>query len=174
MRIHSVILLTAAFAATACAQRPSPAAEASVTIAGKKITINYSAPSVRGRKIFAEDGILKSDSTYPVWRAGANEATALDTAGDLTIGDLKVPAGKYTLFVLLDKTGWKLIVNKQTGQGGLDYDAKQDFGRVAMKMGKPAAMVETYKMTLSSPGGNRGHLTLEWENTSASVDFTVK
>jgi hypothetical protein len=84
-----------------------------------------------------------------------------------------VPAGKYTLYVLLDKAGWKLIVNKQTGQSGMEYDKSMDLGRVAMKMGKPAGMVEKYKMTLASLGGNKGRLTLEWENTSASVDFTV-
>src|SRR5215813_10476286 len=130
-RLFTTTLVFAATAAMACAQRPSPAAQTSATIAGKKITINYSAPSVRGRK---------------------------------------VPAGKYTLFVLLDKAGWKLIVNKQTGQGGLDYDEKQDLGRVPMKMAKTPALVETYKMTLTPTGGNKGRLTLEWENTSASVD----
>ncbi|MDE3166425.1 MAG: DUF2911 domain-containing protein [Acidobacteriota bacterium] len=156
------------------AQPLSPAAETSVTIAGKAITIKYSAPSVRGRKVFTPDGILTKDSTYPVWRAGANAATLLDSAADLTIGGLTVPAGKHTLYVLLDKGGWKLIVNKQTGQSGMMYDEKQDLGRVAMTMGKPAAFVEKYKMTLASTGGNKGRLTLEWENTSASVDFTVK
>jgi hypothetical protein len=152
----------------------SPSADTSVTIAGKAITIKYSSPSVRGRKIFGDDGLISHDQNYPVWRAGANAATLLDTAGELTIGSLKVPAGKYTLFVLLDKAGWQLIVNKQTGQSGLDYDAKQDLGRVKMTMGKPPALVEKYKMTLAAAGGNKGKLTLEWENVTASVDFTVK
>jgi hypothetical protein len=166
--------LVAAFAMPVFAQRPSPAAETSATIAGKTITIKYSAPSVRGRKVFSPDGILTKDATYPVWRAGANEATLLDSPAGLTIGSLTVPAGKHTLYVLLDKAGWKLIVNKQTGQSGMTYDEKQDLGRVPMTMGKPAAFVEKYKMTLTSLGGNKGRLTLEWENTSASVDFTVK
>jgi len=167
-------VLFAATAITAAAQPLSPPAETTATIGGKKITIKYSAPSVRGRKVFSEDGILKNDATYPVWRAGANEATELDTAGNLTIGSLNVPAGKYSLYVLLDKGGWKLILNKDTGQSGMDYDEKKDFGRVAMTMGKPAAMVEKFKITLSPAGGNKGRLTMEWENTSASVDFTVK
>jgi hypothetical protein len=169
--LHRALLFAAA--AIAAAQPLSPPAETSVTIAGKTISIKYSAPSVRGRKIFSEDGILKNDATYPVWRAGANEATLLQTTGNLSMGDLKIPAGKYSLYVLLDKAGWQLIVNKQTGQSGMEYEKSSDFGRVPMKMGKPPAMVEKYKMTLSSLGGNKGRLTLEWENTSASVDFTV-
>ena len=69
---------------------------------------------------------------------------------------------------------WQLIVNKQTGQSGMDYDKSQDLGRVPMKVTKPAAPVETYKMTLSSAGGNAGKLELTWENVVASVDFTAK
>ncbi len=170
----AAVFTFAALAVTGSAQPLSPPAETSVTIAGKAISIKYSAPSVRGRKIFTDDGILTKDATYPVWRAGANTATELDTAGELTIGTVKVPAGKYSLYVLLDKAGWKLIVNKETGQSGMTYDEKQDLGRTPMVMGKPAAMVEKYKMTLSSLGGNKGRLMLEWDNTSAHVDFTVK
>ena len=175
MKLHLTLtaaLLFAASVAPALAQ--SPAAEATATIAGKTITIHYSAPSVRGRQIFAEGGLISKDSTYPVWRAGANAATLLDSPAELTIGSLAVPAGKHSLFVLLDKSGWKLIINKQTGQSGLDYDASQDLGRVPMQMSKAPALVETYKITLTPTGGNHGRLTLAWENTVASVDFSVK
>ena len=80
----------------------SPPATATVTIAGKTITINYSSPRVNGREghIFNKDGLIEqTHKSYPVWRAGANAATALHTDADLTIGDLNVPAGNYTLFV---------------------------------------------------------------------------
>src|SRR5664279_6573 len=69
---------------------------------------------------------------------------------------------------------WVLIVNKQTGQSGTDYDAKQDLGSVKMTMSKPTAMVEQLKYTLSAAGGNKGKLQLAWENVAASVNFTVK
>ena len=69
---------------------------------------------------------------------------------------------------------WELIVNKQTGQSGLEYDAKQDLGRVKMTMSKPPALVEQMKFTLATAGGNKGKLTLAWENVVASVNFTVK
>jgi hypothetical protein len=152
----------------------SPPAETSATINGKKVEIKYSAPSVRGRKIFGAGGVISNDAHYPVWRAGANNATALHTDADLTIGTLNVPKGDYTLFVDTGAPTWQLIVNKQTGQGGLDYDKAQDLGRTPMKMAKPPALVETYKMTLSSAGGNKGKLELAWENVVASVDITAK
>jgi hypothetical protein len=179
-RVVSSVLAIATAAGMALAQdapkkktAPSPAAEASATIGGKAVTIKYSAPSVKGRKIFGADGILKSDPTYPVWRAGANNATALHTEGDLTIGSLSVPKGDYTLYVLPEDSGWKLIVNKQTGQWGTVYQEAQDLGRVPMKMAKPASTVETMKYTLAGTG-NKGTLTLEWDNVSASVNLTSK
>ena len=61
----------------------SPPAKASATIAGKRITIKYGAPSIRGRQIFSEAGLLSKDWTYPVWCAGANAATTLITDADL-------------------------------------------------------------------------------------------
>lgn len=147
----------------------SPPAETSVAIDGKNIAIKYSAPSMRNRKIFGE-----LEPYGKVWRAGANAATALHTEADLDINGLAVPKGDYTLFVYLDQNQWQLIVNKQTGQWGLSYDQAQDLGRVKMTMGKPPAPIETYKMTLTATGGKKGKLQLEWENTIAFVDFTVK
>lgn len=158
------------------AQQPplSPSKSTSVAINGKTITINYSAPSLRGRKVFGPDGIISKDGTYPVWRAGANAATALHTEADLTIGSLTVPKGDYTLYVATDANPWQLIISKQTGQEGSEYNKDQDLGRVRMQISKPAAPIETYKMTLSGAGGNKGKLQLEWENVVAAVDFTAK
>ena len=162
-------ILTALFA-TACLQaQQSPPEETSVTIAGKALRIDYSAPSMRGRKIF---GGLEPYGR--VWRAGANAATALHTDANLDMGGLSVPKGDYTLFVYLDPKQWQLVVSKATGEWGLDYDPSRDLGRVKMEMSKPARPVETYKMTLSSAGGNKGKLQLEWENTIAEVPFTVR
>jgi hypothetical protein len=149
----------------------------SITISGKKIDINYSAPAVNGRqgKLFGKDGTIGSDTNYPVWRAGANAATALHTDADLDVGGIAVPKGDYTLFInLANPAAWELIINKQTGQSGLEYDAKQDLGRVKMTMSKPPAMVEQMKFTLSNAGGNKGKLQLAWEDHVASVPLTVK
>ena len=84
-------------------------------------------------------------------------------------------SGDYTLFInLADPNNWELIINKQTGQWGLRYDQAQDLGSVKMTMSKPSTMAENLKYTLTDEGGNRGKLTLEWENYGASVSFTVK
>jgi hypothetical protein len=169
---------TAAFSQPQKKAPASPPAETSVTIGGKQISIKYSAPSMKGRKIFGGADALQPDNT--VWRAGANNATALHTDADLTIGNLQVPKGDYTLYVYLDPKGWQLIVSKQTGQWGINRDGtttldeSKAIGRTPMTMSKPPAPIETYNMTLASTGGNTGKLTLEWENVVASVNFTAK
>jgi len=148
----------------------------SITVGSKKITISYSSPAVNGRvgKLFGKDGTIGGDENYPVWRAGANAATALHTDADLDIGGLAVPKGDYTLFInLANPDNWELIVNKQTGQSGLEYDAKQDLGHVKMTMAKPAALVEQLKYTLTNTGG-KVKMQLAWENHDASVMVTVK
>jgi hypothetical protein len=169
-------LVVAAAGLVVAQQEPplSPRAGTAVRIGGKKITIKYSAPSVRGRRIFGEGGVVSKDRTYPVWRAGANEATALHTDGDLDIKGLAVPMGDYTIYVMVNTDPWQLIINKQTGQSGTIYNKDQDLGRVPMDMRRPPVLIETYTMTLSDTGPNAGKLQLEFENFIASVPFTVK
>ena len=167
------IALCAATATAGWAQ--SPPASADVTVGGKNISIRYSAPSVRGRKIFGDGGLLSRDPTYPAWRAGANSATTFHTDADLDLGGLHVPRGTYTLYVWVqDPAAWQLIVSKQTGQWGLSYAASQDLGRVKMTMAKPPALVERLNYALTDQGSNKVELKLAWEQHVATVPITVK
>jgi hypothetical protein len=158
-------------AATAKKAPASPPEKATGTIGGHEISITYSSPGVKGRegKIFTKDGLISHNPHYPVWRAGANAATTFETNGDLMIGDLHVPAGKYTLFVdISDPDQWTLIVNKKTGEWGLAYDASQDLGKTKMQMIKPSSMVENLKWDVKGDGG-KGTITLAWEDHQGSV-----
>jgi hypothetical protein len=170
------ILLTAmAAAAAATVWAQSPPATATVTVTGKTLNVRYSAPSVRGRKIFGDGGLLSRDPTYPAWRAGANSATTFHTDADLDVGGLAVPKGTYTLYVWVkDPDNWQLIINKQTGQWGLSYAASQDLGRVKMTMSKPPAAVETLRYTLTDQGAGKVELKLAWEQHVATVPITIK
>ena len=146
----------------------SPPTNVAATIAGKKITIDYYAPSMHGRKIMG--------SLVPfgeVWCTGANWATKITTEADLEMGDLKLPKGSYSIWTIPDQKEWTLVINKQTGQFHLDYDASRDFGRTKMNVKMLASPVETFKIDLRSDGGNKGTLALAWETTEASIPFTV-
>jgi len=112
-----------AVAATLSAQPgppKSPPATESSTIAGKSITITYNSPRVNGRAghIFTPDGLISHDPHYPVWRAGANAATALHTDADLDIGGITVPKGDYTLFVdITDPDNWSSSSTSRPANG---------------------------------------------------------
>ena len=115
------------------------------------------------------------DPTAPIWRAGANSATAFHSDADLNIAGLAVPKGDYTLYVnVKDPDAWELVINKQTGQWGTEYDASKDLGRVKMQMTKPPALIEMLKYTITGTGGNKGTIQLAWENHISSVSVTAK
>jgi hypothetical protein len=172
---YLMILASLMVALNSAWAQDSPPETATGKIGNATLVIKYCAPSVRGRQIFGEGGRVMSDSTAPIWRAGANDATAFHTDADVTVGGLAVPKGDYTLYVnVKDPDAWELIINKETGQWGTKYDASKDLGRVKMEMRKPPAPIEVLKYTISSTGGNKGTIQLAWEKHIASVGVTAK
>ena len=175
-RIVPAVLVLSLAATTVFAQHEgdkkkplSPPATATGSIGGVTITIDYSAPSKRDRPIM---GALVPYGQ--VWRTGANAATTMTTSGDLVIGGLAVPAGKYTLYTLPGEKAWKLIINKQNGQWGTVYEEKQDIGRVDMKVEAVKPVVETFVIAVKSGKGKTGALTFTWENLETSVTVAAK
>jgi hypothetical protein len=107
-----------------------------------RIVITYGQPHARGRQVVG--GLIPMDT---VWRFGANMATTLHSDVDVRLGELRVPPGDYSLFVLYTRSGWSLIVNRGTGQWGTDYDPSKDLGRVplaARTLGEPEESLSIY------------------------------
>ena len=146
----------------------SPPDSVRTRVGGAAVGVRYSRPSMRGRVIFGH--IVPWNK---VWRTGANEATVLETSADLTVAGTTVPAGKYSLWTLPSPAGWKLIVNKNTGQWGTDYDAQYDLARFDMKVESLKQPVEQFTIAVE-PKGRGGMLKLEWEKTRASIPFATK
>ncbi len=167
-----VVGMAALAVVTTAQQKPllSPPGEASVKFDdGKTVTIKYSRPSMRGRKIYG--GLVPFGK---IWRTGANAATSLTTDANLDIGGTAVPAGSYTLYTLPGENSWQLIVNKQTGQWGTKYDQSQDLARIPMKVGQLPAGLEIFTISLDKTGARTAALKLDWENTTASVNIMEK
>jgi hypothetical protein len=149
----------------------SPRDSLAVTVAGADIKVNYGRPSKRGRVIFNGLGDMKWGM---VWRTGANQATHFTTSKALDFGGKQVPAGTYTLWTLLAENGkWELIVNKQTGQWGTAYDAKQDLVRIPMTVTDKNAVVEKMEIQVK-PAGKGGEIVIAWDNYKAVAGFTAK
>ena len=170
MFIMLVIAVCAVVSVAQVKKLLSPPGEASVKFDdGKTVTIQYSRPSMRGRKIFG--GLVPYGQ---VWRTGANAATSLQTDVDLTIGGANVPAGSYTLYTLPGMNSWKLIINKQVGQWGTEYSEGQDLARVDMKVSQLPSGMEIFTISLDKTSATSAMLKLDWENTIASVEVKEK
>jgi hypothetical protein len=153
-------------------KRPSPQETATCSLPdGKTITTVYSSPRMKGRKIFATDGLVPLGK---VWRAGANEATTFVTTADLAVEGKEVPAGSYTLFTIPNADKWTLIVNKKTGEWGIPYKWEGDeLARVDMTVSKLPSPLEDFTITYE-PSSSGCTLSMEWETTRASVTFQEK
>jgi|SRR5579862_939593 len=141
-----------------------------------KIAITYGQPHARGRKIIG--GLIPNDT---VWRFGANEATALHSDVDLTLGSVALPRGDYSLFLLHSGVNWTLIVNRGTHEWGTDYDKSKDVGRVPLTATTKSDNEETLTIYLV-PSADRpttgaaalnGVMRIRWGTSELSTPWAV-
>lgn len=141
------------------------------------IKVDYGQPHLRGRRI-------NTDSLVPmgqVWRLGANAATLFTTDVDLTIGGKAVPTGRYVAQVLPEKSGWTLILQaEKTGAAQVNverYDAAKDAARIALTATELHQPMESLTIALvpsTSPGAQKGDLTIAWGTVLLRAEWVVK
>ena len=133
------------------------------------IWIDYSRPAMRGRPVW---GALVPFGR--VWRMGANDAAHLATDRTLDVGGVTLTPGTYTLFLLPTANDWTLIINKQTGISGLEYDAANDVGRVKMNVQTANTPAEWFTIALQPNESGGGALAVAWDRMRGSIPFTVR
>jgi hypothetical protein len=136
--------------------------QASVTINGKAMALQYAAPSAKGQKVFG--GVVPYDK---VWSVGG-QGMKFHTDADLVFKGAAVPAGDYMLYVLPGADTWKLVIAKPAAGG---YNPKAEVGRAFMTIGKSPAALDTCKISLTKTAALAAKLELAWENTVASAPF---
>ena len=139
-----------------------------IRVLGATLTLDYGVPMKRGRDIWG--ALVKYGS---LWRTGANRATHFKTDRTLRFGDVVVPPGEYTLYSIPEATGGVLIINKQTGQNGQQYDAARDLGRVPLRARALSREIEGFTI-LPRAEGTKGVLALQWDRTELVAEFTVE
>jgi len=138
------------------------------------ITLTYSRPGVKGRKIWG--GLVPYGK---VWRTGADEATLFMTEKTVVLGEKEIPAGTYSLFTLPEADGSAmLIVNKRTGQWGIPYveakEATNELARIPLNKSPLDKTVDQFTMAIENNSSGGGVLKMMWETAQYSVPFTVK
>ena len=135
-----------------------------------KITVNYSRPNTKGRKIF---GGLELYGT--VWRTGANSATLISFTEPVKIGGTEVPAGEYGLFTIPGEKEWTVILNKGAKQwGAYEYKEADDVLRLKVKPVTLKEKVETFSIQFADVYPTKAKLQLKWENTEIDVDLSTE
>ena len=161
-----ISLLTLSLATLALAQNPRGRAETSLS--GKKVSVEYGQPSLKGRDV------LSHAPVGTVWRTGADKSTTFNTEADLVMGSATVPKGSYSLFTKRtgDKT-WTLVLNKQTGQWGTEHDASRDLASVPLTWEQKDSGPELFTIELSATGAS-GTLRLLWGKHVLTTPFQAK
>ena len=147
----------------------SPRAAEEIAVGPGRMRVEYARPFAKGRKIFG--GLVPWGT---VWRTGANEATTLTTDVDVTLGAVPLPKGTYTLYTLPGEKGWLLIVNRQTGQWGTEYDPKLDLARIPMKVTTRPDLLEAMTISFLPEDAFRGALRISWEKRTLSVSYAYR
>jgi hypothetical protein len=192
------VLFVFSFAASAFAQipvpRPSQKASVMQRIGPTDITITYSRPGVKGRKIWGDplpeqtakakgEATLDNQNERPkeavivpyghMWRTGANEATMFEVNSDVLINGQKLAAGSYSLHTIPNKDEWTIVFNGTANQwGSFNYDPAKDTLRVKAKPGTVAESQEWLAFTIDPVGDDSAQVNIRWEKIS--VPFTVK
>ncbi len=144
-------------------KKPSPAATATGKIGNANITIKYSSPSVKERKIW---GALVPYGE--VWRSGANEATTFETDRNIKVGGKKLPAGKYAFFTIPGEKEWIVIFNSEPNQwGAFKYKSDKDALRITVIPAKSTVMNERLVYNINNNG-----VVLSWENLDVPFSLT--
>lgn len=139
----------------------SPSAQISQKVGLTDVTIEYSRPSMRGRKIFGE--LVPFGQ---VWRTGANAATVLTFSTEVKVEGKSLPAGSYALYSIPGKSTWTVILSKNTKLwGAVGYDASDDVMRFTVKPGKTGQKYETMEINFVDISDTGASIALKWENT---------
>ncbi|MDN3203601.1 DUF2911 domain-containing protein [Algoriphagus sediminis] len=167
----SVFIFFFGISLVAHAQLNMPQASPSARLAQKvgltDVTVDYSRPSMKGRKIF---GTLVPYNE--VWRTGANAATKLNFSTEVEIGGAKLPAGSYALYSIPGKSEWTIILSKNTELwGAMGYSDADDVVRFKVKPSKTGKKYETFEITFNNMTDNSADLSMKWETTR--VDFKI-
>ena len=148
--------------------QPSPGASVTQKVGLTDVSVNYSRPSVKGRKIFGD--LLPYGK---LWRTGANAATKLTFSDEVTVEGKKVPAGEYALFTIPGATEWTVILNKNAKASTNDYKQEEDVARFTVKPSKAPTKVESFTILFSDVTANSANLDIAWENTLVRTKLTT-
>jgi hypothetical protein len=142
---------------------------ARANIGGATFSVDYGRPLARGRVLLGD--VIEYDD---VWRTGANAATQFTTSAPISLDGLPLAPGTYTLWTVPHKNGVDLIVNKETGQWGTDYDRTLNLGTAPLHTETLGAPVDEFTISIAGTDAHHGSLAMEWGTFRWTAPIVVK
>ena len=148
--------------------QPSPAASVSQKVGLADVSVSYSRPSLKGRKLFG--GIREYGQ---VWRTGANQATKLTVSDEITISGTKIAAGEYAIMSIPTQNEWTVILSKDLKVNETSYKQENDVARFMVKPTATAQKTETFTIDFSDVTSNSANLNIAWDNSKATLKLAA-
>lgn len=163
----AALLLTSLAQAQITTPQPSPGATVSQKVGLTDVSIAYSRPSVKGRKIFGDLVPFAK-----IWRTGANQATKFTFSDEVTVGGKKLAAGEYSLFTIPGKEMWTIVFNRNPKASTAEYKESEDAVRFQVKPLKNA-MTESFTIGFADVASTAANVEISWEKTKVKFPITV-
>jgi hypothetical protein len=148
----------------------SPAATVMQTVGLTQVTVEYSRPSMRGRAIFGEDGLVPFGK---VWRTGANSATKIEFSEDVKVAEHDLKAGAYAVLSVPGAEEWEVMFFPYESSNWGSYPEKTPAATVKVTASSTSSAYETFTIELAHLSNDGAHLVMKWENTKIAIPVTV-
>ena len=172
-RIITTLMLAGVFVfvnAQVKAPQPSPGSTIKQTIGLSEVTVEYSRPSAKDRKVFGDLVPMNQ-----LWRTGANGSTDITFSNEAVFGGVKIPAGKYALYSIPSEGDWEVILYKDTEQWGAPKELKDDLvvAKVKAMSEKNQMYQESFQIGFQDLKNDKANLIISWENTRVKVPIFI-
>lgn len=165
------LLLTVSAFAQIKTPAASPSCELEQAVGLTEIEVEYSRPSIKGRTIFAEDGLVPFGKT---WRTGANAATKITIGADATVGGVEVEAGSYAVLTIPTATEWTFMLYPYESRSWSSYQEKEATATFTAQTNSMGISVESFLISTDNLTNNSVNLVFAWENTAVLVPVSFE
>lgn len=168
--VFAVALLSQPLVAQIATPAPSPASKLTQTVGLTDVTIEYSRPGVKGRTIFAADGLVPFGE---IWRLGANAATKVTFSDDVKVDGKELKAGSYALLTKPSATSWEIMFYPYESGNWGSYVEKEPAATVSAAAGTIGEKVENFMVMIDNIGMDEAEIVFAWDKTAAVVPLSV-
>jgi hypothetical protein len=169
--VFAMALLSQPIVAQIATPAPSPGSTLTQAVGLTEVTVEYSRPAVKGRTIFAADGLVPYGE---VWRTGANQATKITFSDDVKVDGNELKAGSYAILSRPAADSWEVMFYAYDGGNWVPYQEKEAVATVKAKTMKTGHKIENFSIMIDNIENDKADIIFAWDGTAAVVPLSVE